>query len=340
VPWDSGDEGEGSGRQINAKNAMLRRVSAYRAVIWLMAAGTFAITSFYVFTFQVAPDELGVVLRFGNVARQEGPGLHLRYPYPIEEVRLPKLTRQNILEIGLRTRESDTGGSLRPTYVREESLMLTADENIVDVTFVVYWRIRDVRMYLFSIRDPGNTVRVVAESAMREVVGQSNLEPILTRGRQDTEQAVHRLIQEVLDKYDSGIRIDQVRLQRIDPPAQVIDAFRDVQAAAADKEKLQNDALAYASRMVPEARGVAEQTLESAKGFQHQAIAEADGQTARFLKIRREYEKSPEVTRMRLYLEAMERILAGARKTVIDRQAGAIPYFSLWPQGDVREDKK
>jgi membrane protease subunit HflK len=308
--------------------------------LWLLAAGTSAIASFFIFTFQVAPDELGVVLRFGNVARQEGPGLHFRYPYPIEEVRLPKLTRQNILEVGLRARESDTGGSLPPTYVREESLMLTADENMVDVTFVVYWRIRDVQMYLFSIRDPGNTVRVVAESAMREVVGQSNLQPILTRARQDTEQAVHGLIQEVLDNYGSGIRIDQVRLQRIDPPAQVIDAFRDVQAAAADKEKLQNDALAYASRMVPEARGVAERTLESAKGFRQQAIAEAEGQTARFLKIQQEYEKSPEVTRMRLYLEAMERILAGAGKTIIDHKAGVIPYFSLWPQRERREGKK
>jgi membrane protease subunit HflK len=340
MPWDSGAEDESSRKRLRTKQALLRRAYSHRTFVSLLAVGFAAVALFHVFTFQVAPDELGVVLRFGNVARQEGPGLHFRYPYPIEEVRLPKLTHQNIVEIGIRTRESDAGAPLRPAFVHEESLMLSADENIVDVAFVVYWRIRNAQMYLFSIRDPESTIRVVAESAMREVVGQSNLQPILTRARQDTEQAVHGLMQDVLNRYDAGIKIDQVRLLRIDPPAQVIDAFRDVQAAATDKEKLQNDALAYANRIVPEARGVAERTLETAMGFRQQALAEAEGQTARFLKTQQEYEKSPGVTRMRLYLETMERVLAGSEKIIIDRNAGAVPFFRLWPQeagGDVKK---
>lgn len=331
MPWDSRGEDESDRKQIYSKHALFPRGSARRILFSLLTAGIAGLASLFAFTFQVNPDELGVVLRFGSVARQEGPGLHFRFPYPIEEVRLPKSTRQNIVEVGIRTRASDTGGFLRPAHVREESLMLTADENIVDVAFVVYWRISDAQKYLFSIRDPEDTVKVVAESAMREVVGQTNLEPMLTRARQTTEQAAHHLMQEVLDRYNSGIRIDQVRLQRIDPPSQVIDAFRDVQAAATDKEKLQNDALAYASRIVPEARGVADRTLESAKGFRQQAVAEAEGQTARFLKIQQEYQKSPEVTRRRLHLETMERILAGADKVIIDGKAGAVPLLELWP---------
>lgn len=340
MPWDSHGEDEKNAKQTYSKQALPRRGYLRRTLASLLPVGLAALAFFHVVTFQVNPDELGVVLRFGNLARQEGPGLHFRFPYPIEEVRLPKLTRQNIVEIGIRTQEGSAGVPLRPASVREESLMLTADENIVDVTFVVYWRIRDVQLYLFSIRDPESTVRVVAESAMREVVGQSNLQPILTRAREETERAVHELLQDVLDRYDAGIRIDRVRLQRIDPPAQVIDAFRDVQAAATDKEKLQNDASAYVSRIIPEARGVAQRTLETAKGFRRQAIAEAEGQTARFLKVQGEYEKSPEVTRARLYLETMERVLAGADKTIVDRQTGAIPYFSPWPRREVREGKK
>jgi len=331
VPWDSRGEDEGNGKQTYSKRTLPWGGTTRRNLVPLLAVGIATVGFLHAFTFQVNPDELGVVLRFGEVTRQEGPGLHFRFPYPIEEVRLPKATRQNIAELGVRTQETDAGGALPPIYVREESLMLTADENIVDVAFVVYWRIRDAQKYLFNIRDPESTVGVVAESAMREVVGQSDLGPILTRARQETEQAVQGLMQEVLDRYDAGIRIDHVRLQRIDPPTQVIDAFRDVQAAATDKEKLQNDALAYASRIVPEAKGVAERTLETAKGFRQQAIAEAEGQTARFVKVQQEYEKSPEVTRRRLYLETMERVLAGARKTIIDGKTGAVPLLGLWP---------
>jgi membrane protease subunit HflK len=297
----------------------------------LLAALFAAVVAFYAFTFHVNPDELGVVMRFGKVTRQEPPGLHFRMPYPIDEVRLPKVTQQNIIEIGMRSSGATRNAAGTVSPVREESLMLTADENIVEIYFVVFWRIQDPLKYLFNIQNPEGTVKAVAESAMREVVGKSNIQPILTGARQQTEQAVQKLMQGVLDNYGSGIRVDQVQLQKIDPPTQVIDAFRDVQAAAADKEKLRNDAFTYASRIVPEARGEAERILQGAKGYQLQTVAEATGQTARFLKVQEEYKKAPDVTRMRLYLETMERVLGSADKIIIDSKSGqgVVPFLSL-----------
>ena len=216
--------------------------------------------------------ELGVVMRFGKVSRQEPPGLHFRMPYPIDEVRLPKVTRQNITEVGMRTGAATPGSADGVKAVREESLMLTGDENIVDINLVVYWRIQDPLKYLFGIRNPQATVMEVAESTMREVVGQSDIQPILTGARQEAEQAAQQRMQELLDRYSAGIHVDRVQLLKIDPPTHVIDAFRDVQAAATDKEKLQNDALAYASRVIPEARGDAERILQGAKGYQLQTV--------------------------------------------------------------------
>jgi membrane protease subunit HflK len=298
------------------------------SVVFLLAVVIAGIVGFYAFTFRVDPDELGIVLRFGKIDRQEPPGLHFRFPYPIDEVRLPKVTRQNIIEIGMRT------GVDRRSLIRDvsdESRMLTGDENIVDINFVVYWRIKDAQKYLFNIQNPEVTVKAVAESVMREVVGQSNIQPILTEARQKTEQAVQKLMQEVLDIYGAGVSVDQVQLQKVDPPSQVIDAFRDVQAARADKERLQNEAGAYANRVVPEARGDAERILQSARAYREQTVAEAAGQTARFLKIYEEYRRAPEVTRERMYLETMERVLGGTDKIIIDSKTGQdlIPYLSL-----------
>ena len=298
-----------------------------------LAAVLIAVIAFYAFTFRVNPDELGVVLYLGKPNRQEPPGLHFRLPYPIEEVQLPKVTRQNIIEIGMRSSGATRTVAGAATSIREESLMLTGDENIVEIYFVVYWRINDPLKYLFNIQNPEGTVKAVAESVMREIVGLSDIAPILTGARQKTEQAVQTLMQEVLDRYGSGIRIDQVQLQKIDPPTQVIDAFRDVQAAAADRQKLQNEALGYASRIVPEARGEAERILQGAKGYQLQTVAEAAGQTARFLKILEEHRKAPDVTRTRMYLETMERVLGSSNKIIIDNKSGqgVVPFLSLDP---------
>ena len=193
------------------------------------------------------------------------------------------------------------------------------------------FRSKDAAQYLFNIQNPDTTVKEVAESAMREVVGQSNIQPILTQERQKTEEAVQALMQRTLDSYGAGIRIDQVQLQKVDPPAEVIDAFRDVQAARADKERTQNEAYAYANKIVPEARGDAERIIQGAEGYKLQVMNDASGQTARFLQVFDQYKKAPEVTRRRMFIETMERVLGGTDKIIIDSKSGSgiVPYLSL-----------
>ncbi len=334
-PWGRGPSGGPSPNleellkrgQDKFKQAIPGGSGAPGLFVFLVVVVLAAVVAFYAFTFRVNPDEIGIVLYLGKPDRQEPPGLHFRLPYPVEEVYLPKVTRQNIIEIGMRS--SVPARSV--LEVLPESLILTGDENIVDIHFVVFWRIRDAQKYLFNIQSPEVTVKDVAESAMRDVVGQSNIQPILTGARQKTEQAVQKLMQEVLDSYGAGVSIDQVQLQKVDPPAQVIDAFRDVQAARADKERLQNEAGSYANRVIPEARGEAERILQAARAYREQTVAEAIGQTARFLKVYEEYKKAPEVTRKRMYLETMERVLGGTDKIIIDSRSGqgVVPYLSL-----------
>ena len=282
--------------------------------------------------FTVRPDELGVVLRFGKHVRTVQPGLSYHLPYPIETVLLPKALRVNTLSIGMRLSEAGRSGSIRD--VPEESLMLTGDENIVDVDFTVLWRIKPdgVGDYLFNIQNPEGTVKAVAESAMREVIGRGEIAPILTGSRAATEQAVHDLMQKTLNDYGAGVLVQQVQMQKVDLPAQVIDSFRDVQAAQADQQRLQNEGQTYANRVVPEARGRAAQILQGADGYRQQTVAEAKGQTSRFLQVYEQYKKAPDVTRARLYLETMERIFANSDKVIIDQGAsapGVVPYLPL-----------
>ena len=347
MPWDNGGGGhKRSDPRESAKiedllkrgQDKLRQLTpggsgVLGSIVFLVATVLAAIVAYYAFTFRVDADEIGVVMRFGKVTRQEPPGLHFRMPYPIDEVRRPKVTRQNIIEVGMRTSTGTRGAGASVNYVREESLMLTGDENIVDVNFVVFWRIKDAQQYLFNIQNPEVTVKEVAESTMREIVGQYEIQPILTGARQKTEHAVQKLMQGVLDHYGAGIRIDQVQLQKVDPPTQVIDAFRDVQAAATDKERLQNDAASYASRVIPESRGEAERILQGARGYKEQSVAEATGQSARFLKVYEEYRKAPEVTRKRMYLETMERIMGATDKIIVDTKSvqSVVPFLSLRP---------
>jgi membrane protease subunit HflK len=296
------------------------------AIFLIMLAGALAI-AYYAFFFIVRVDEAGVVLRFGKFDRQVPPGLHFRLPYPIEEVRLPKVTTVNQVEIGFESGRGGRGGR----DIADESLMLTGDENIVVVGFVVRWRIKDPKQYLFNIQKPEETVKEVAESAMREVVGQTEIKPLITEARNKTETEVQKLMQDVLNYYGAGIEIQQVQMQKSEPPAQVIDAFRDVQAAQADKEKYQNEASAYGKKVTAEAKGEADRIELAAKGYRQQAILEAEGQTSRFLKVYDEYKKAPDVTRKRLYLETMERVLGGAEKIILDGKAGqgVVPYLPL-----------
>jgi membrane protease subunit HflK len=284
--------------------------------------------------FRVQSEELGAVLRFGKHVRTVQPGLNYHLPYPIETVLLPKALRRWSLSVGMTLIDDPArrGRSMRD--VPEESLMLTGDENIVDVDFTVLYQIKPdgVGNYLFNIQNPEGTVKAVAESAMREVIGRTNIQPILTGARTNIEAGVQDLMQKTLDSYGSGIQVQQVQMQKVDPPAQVIDAFRDVQAARADLERLQNEAQTYANRVIPDARGRASQILQVAEGYSQQAVAEAKGQSARFLKVYDEYKKAPDVTRQRIYLETMERILGNSEKLIYDggsASQGVVPYLPL-----------
>jgi modulator of FtsH protease HflK len=294
-------------------------------LILLAAVAIWGLSGF----FRVDPDELGVVLRFGKYVRDAKPGLNYHLPYPVESVLTPKVTRVNRIDIGMRLVEDLRRGTTMRD-VPEESLMLTGDENIVDVDFSVFWLVKPdgAGDYLFNIQQPEGTVKAVAESAMREIVGRSTLQPILTT-RQPVETAVQELMQATLDHYGAGIQITQVQLQKVDPPAQVIDSFRDVQAARADLERSQNEAQTYANKVVPEARGRAAQTIQNAEAYREQTVAEAKGATSRFLKVYDEYKKAPEVTRKRMYLETMERLFGGTDKIIMDSGAGVVPYLPL-----------
>jgi membrane protease subunit HflK len=285
--------------------------------------------------FRVEPDELGVVMRFGKYTRDAKPGLNYHLPYPIETVLTPKVTRVHRIDVGMRMIEdSRRGNTMRDTP--EESLMLTGDENIVDVDFSVFWMVKPngAADYLFNIQFPEGTVKAVAESVMREIVGKQDIQPILTGARQNIETGVHELMQKTLDEYGAGIQITQVQMQKVDPPQQVIDAFRDVQAARADLERAQNEARTYANREVPQARGRATQIVQAAEAYKQQTVAEAKGQTSRFLNVLDEYQKAPDVTRQRLYLETMERILGGTDKIILEGGSGSggggvVPYLPL-----------
>ncbi len=297
-------------------------------LVFLFAIGLASIVGFYTFTFRIAPDQLGVVLRFGSFHRIAPPGLHLRWPGPVEEVYKPEVTRQQNTAIG------GVSSRTRGSEGERAGLMLTGDENIVDVEFVVLWQIKadKVQDYVFNIQDPRNTVTEVAESVMREIVGQSNIQSLLTEGRQKTETAAQKLMQQVLDGYQAGVRIDEVRLRKVDPPSEVIDAFRDVQAARADKERLQNEANKYANQVVPAARGERDRIQQQAEGYKQQTVADATGQAARFLKVFEEYKKAPEVTRKRMYLETMERVMMGTDKIILDSKGsgqGVVPFLPL-----------
>jgi membrane protease subunit HflK len=284
--------------------------------------------------FKVEPDELGVVLRFGKDVREVQPGLNYHLPYPIESALTPKALRVNKIDIGMRVVEDMRRSATTTRDVPEESLMLTGDENIVDVDFSVFWKVKPtgVGEYLFNIQNPEGTVKAVAESAMREVIGRSDIQPILTGARQTIEAAVQDLMQKTLDHYGAGISVQQVQLQKVDPPTQVIDAFRDVQAARIDLDRSVNESQTYANQVIPQARGNVAKIIQAAEAYKSQTVAQATGETSRFIKIYEQYKKAPEVTRERMYLETMERVLGGADKIIIDTKegsAGVVPYLPL-----------
>ena len=308
------------------------------ALAAVLAVGAWALSGFYT----VQPNEAGLNLMFGRYVSKTGSGLHYNPPYPIGSVQKLRVEDRNTTSIGFVYRVDPRSGNQGSMDVPEDSLMLTGDENIADVKFVVIWQIDPLKPenFAFNVRRPELTIKAVAESAMREVVGRSQIQRILTAERKVIEPAVQELIQKVLDDYGLGAKIIQVQLQSVDPPEQVIAAFRDVTAAQQDQDRLRNEAEAYANRVVPEARGAAARILQEAQAYREQTVAEANGQASRFSQVLEQYKLAPAITRERIYLETMERVFGGMNKVIVDQTPsaqGVVPYLPLGaldaPQG-------
>ncbi|MCF6199051.1 MAG: FtsH protease activity modulator HflK [Hyphomicrobiaceae bacterium] len=348
-PWGGGKKGGGSGNQPDLeemlkrsqdrlKQAMPGNNGSWPLILLMAIAGLMAII-WYGFFVRVDQDQLGVVTRFGKYHHQLSPGLKLRWPYPIDDVEKVNVTRLRTVEIGLRGSRPDRFGRVRAgggvRDVPEESLMLTGDENIVDVDFVVQWQVNpaEAYKYLFNIQDPVNTVKEVSESAIREVVGRNTLDTTISDHRADIEVEVKKIMQRTLESYNAGVMIVNVNMQSAFPPAPVKPAFRDITAAQQDKARYQRQADAYRNKLIPRARGDAQQMIEKSEGYKARIVKEAQGEAERFNKIYVEYKKAPDVTRKRLYLETMERVMGGMDKIILDNKgkggSGVVPYLPL-----------
>jgi modulator of FtsH protease HflK len=340
-PWGSGSGGGRGGPQTPDFDEMLRKgqekfkgmmpggFGSAKGIV-LIALGLLVLWMFSGI-YRVTPGEQGVELLFGKFVKQTGPGLHFWFPSPIGGVLTPNVDRTNTLGIGFRGAGAGRGASIRD--VPEESLMLTGDQNIIDIDFVVQWRIKSARDFLFNIRDPEGTAKLAAESAIREVVGQTTLEDALAKERQRVEDKTQALLQKILDSYGAGIFITEVKMQKVDPPQPVIDAFNDVQRARQDKERQQNEAETYRNDILPKAKGESQRIIQQATAYRERLIKEADGEAKRFLSVYEAYKGGKEVTTKRLYLERMQKVLRGANKIIIDQNAsggqGVVPYLPL-----------
>jgi len=292
-------------------------------VVWLLSG-----------VYVVNPDEQGVVLRFGAFTRVTTSGINYHFPWPVESVETPQVTRENQLNVGYTVPRAG-GNTDAVRDVPEESLMLTGDENIIDINFTVFWVIRDADDFLFNVQNLGTqqdlTIRAAAESAMREVVGRNEIEPILTANREPIQEEVRELMQRILDSYNAGVTITRVQMQKADPPNQVLEAYRDVQAAVTDQDRMRNEAEAYANRVVPEARGGAARIIQGAEGYKQQVTNQAQGEAQRFIAVYDQYKRAPDVTRRRIYLETMQDVLGNMNKVILDNRSGqgVVPYLPL-----------
>ena len=278
------------------------------------AFGLWALSGFYV----VQPNEQAVVLTFGAYSRSEGPGLRYRLPAPIEQVEKVPVTS---------LKRTDVGGSGADADAPAESLMLTGDEQIIDVDFSVTWRVADAARYLFATRDPEAAVKAVAESAMREVVGKTQLQPIISTGRGAVQAQTSELMQRTLDSWGAGISVVEVQIRSAGPPPEVVAAFREVANAEQDADSAENEANTYRNRVINEAKGDASRITNAAQGYREQAVREASGEAARFNQIYTEYRRAPGVTRDRLYIETMQRVLQSSNKVVIDAKGATAPII-------------
>ena len=305
----SGGFGSGKGFMV---------ILAVLAVIWLLSG-------FY----RVQPDQQGVVLRFGQWVNTTQPGLNWHLPFPIETVETPSVERINAIDVGFRALGGDRNRSQRRD-VAEESLMVTGDQNIIDIDFTVQWKVSDAGRFLFNIRDQEATVKIAAESAMRAIIGRTDIQPALTEARQDIELKTRELLQTILNDYEAGIEITQVQLQEVLPPQPVIDAFDDVQRARQDRDRLSNEADAYRNKVLPEARGEAQRKIQEARGYRERLENEATGEAQRFLEVYEAYKQNPDVTKRRMYLETMQTLLSGIDKVIMDQGVqGTVPYLPL-----------
>jgi membrane protease subunit HflK len=288
------------------------------AILWLA-------TGFY----RVNAQQQGVVLRFGEWVRTSPPGLHYHLPYPIETVLTPEVTRDNRLEVGFR---EIAGRSNSKRDIADESQMITGDENIVDIDFVVFWRVSDAGQYLFNLAEPDDTIKVAAEAVMREIIGRTTIQTVLTEGRQEIQVQARQQLQDLLNEYKAGVRVRDVQLLAVDPPADVIDAFNEVQRARQDRDKLKNQADAFSNDIVPRARGEAAQLVAEAQAYEAEVVNRATGDASRFDQVYKAYLQNKDVTKERIYIETIEKILSNVDKIIIDENAsgnGVVPYLPL-----------
>jgi membrane protease subunit HflK len=332
-PWGGGPGGAPSPNDIeNAIKRLQKNFSglpggwsakAIVAIVLALVIAWLGLGTFYT----VQPNETALNLVFGRYTGRSLPGLNENWPWPVGRVIKVPVQDQQITEVGYR---SDGRGD-----VPSESLMLTGDKNIVQVHFRVNWRIDAAKPedFVFNVYEPRETVKSVAESIMREVVGQKNIDGILTSDRREMEPDARNRMQKVLDSYKIGVRVEQVQLQLVDAPPQVVSAYRDVTAAQQDQQRAINDADTYANRIKPEAQGDAARILAEGQAYMQQSVLDAKGQTARYDQVYAQYKKAPFVTRERMYLETMEKVIGGMSKTLLDVKAGAapVPYIAVEP---------
>ncbi len=330
-PWDDNDEkdenpwADNDMPPVKSKKSNTPSEKEFDFKWWWIAAGVALLwlaSGFY----QIQPNEEGVVLRFGAYNRSTTPGLHYHLPYPLEYVYKVNLTQERSINLGVQESRNLS------TNTFTESHMLTGDENIVDINLTIVWRVENARDYVFNMQNPDQTVRVAAQSVLREIVGQSKMMPIISGDRGKVEDETKEELQKVLNEFGAGIKIVRVKLQKADPPKQVVDAFNEVQRAKADMERFKNEAEAYRNEILPKSRGEAAQRLQNAEAYKQAVVSKAKGDAERFLSVYEAYKNGKDVTIKRLYLETMEKVLSNSDKVIIDsgkKGNNVIPYLPL-----------
>jgi len=341
-PWGRGGGGGGGGpRPPDFEDFIKKGQDRFRSLFpggsgglgkssWVLIA--LVVFGIWLFTglYRVQTNEQGVVLRFGQWVQTTQPGLNWHLPWPIETALTPSVTSVQQIDIGFVAAGNGARSSRRD--IEDESLMLTGDQNIIDIDFTVQWKIADAGQYLFNIRDPEQTVKIAAESAMREIIGRTDIQPALTEARGTVESEARTLLQATLDEYQAGIQITELVLQDVQPPQAVIDAFNDVLRAQQDRDRQRNEADRYRNDILPRARGDALRIVQEAEAYKEQLENQAEGEAQRFLSVYNAYKQNPDVTRRRMYLETLQGVLSDTDKVILDGQqgaGGAIPYLPL-----------